>query len=366
VITLPRMLFLGLGALFSAYHIFLGATTLGVPRSPAPASVALGLFALATVLSLWPTKGSVRMPLWLAAFDLAICIALPLLVTSQLDSSVDNGYATWHIGAVGTLMTVLAVRRRRFAAWIGVAFLAVQTAAWGGIGLLASLGVIGSIAWVGIAVVVTRALVKAGRDSRQFAKARREATEWQAAQEAHVIERQFRLRKTQVVATPMLSEIIRTSGRLTPMQRQECRYLEQAIRDEIRGRGLLTDAVREQIMAARRRGVEVNLLDEGGLDDMGEQDLREVLRRLAEAIRDSTADKLIVRTAPRSSRVAVTVVGLSVNGDGNANALGPDSHDDEVDLWLEIPRHPDEAETETEAATEAASGAAARPTATAG
>lgn len=339
MITIPGMLFRGLGALFSAYQIFLGATTLGVPRSPGPAVVALALFGVATALSLWPTSWT-RMPLWLAAFDLAVCIALPLIVTSQLDSSADNGYATWHIGAVGTLMTVLAVRRRQVAAWIGVGFLAVQTIAWAGLAQLASLGVVGSIAWVGVAVVITRALVKAGRDSRQFARAQREATEWQAAQEAHVIERQFRLRKTQIVAAPMLAEIIRTSGRLTPMQKQECRYLEQAIRDEIRGRGLLTDAVREQVMAARRRGVDVNLLDEGGLDDMSVHDLREVLHRLAEAIRDTTADKLIVRTVPHSSRVAVTVVGISVHGDGNANALGPDSHDDEVDLWLEIPRHP--------------------------
>jgi hypothetical protein len=345
------MLFLGLGALFSAYHIFLGATALDVPRSPVPAVVALALFAVATALSLWPTS-SVRMPLWLAAFDLAVCVALPIIVTSQLDSSVDNGYATWHIGAVGTLMTVLAVRRRQAPAWIGVIFLAAQTVVWGNLGLLASLGVVGSIAWVGIAVVITRALVKAGRDSRQFARAQREATEWQAAQEAHVIERQFRLRKTQIVAAPMLAEIIRTSGRLTPMQKQECRYLEQAIRDEIRGRGLLTDAVREQVMAARRRGVDVNLLDEGGLDDLSVHDLRTVLHRLAEAIRDTTADKLIVRTVPHSSRVAVTVVGLSVHGDGNANALGPDSHDDEVDLWLEIPRHPvQEDETAARAAS---------------
>lgn len=337
MITLPRMLFLGLGALFSAYHIFLGASSLGVPDTPGPAIVAMMLYGLATALSLWPTS-PVRMPLWLAAFDLAVCIALPILVTSQLDSAVDNGYATWHIAAVGTLMTVLAVRRQQLAAWIGVAFLAVQTALWGGIGTLASLGVIGSIVWVGVAVVIIRALVKAARDARQFARAEREATEWQAAQEAHVIERQFRLRKTYRVAAPMLAEIIRTRGDLTPMQKQECRYLEQAIRDEIRGRSLLTDDVREQVMAARRRGTVVNLLDEGGLDDLSPEERATVLQRLADAVSGTRADKLIVRTVPHSSRVAVTVVGLSVHGDGNANALGPDSHDDEVDLWLEIPR----------------------------
>ncbi|MCX7520989.1 hypothetical protein OSC27_01720 [Microbacterium sp. STN6] len=342
MITVPRLIFLGLGALFSAYHVFLGISTLGHPATPQPAIAAMVVYALATAVSIWPGS-PVKMPLWLAAFDLAVCVALPLLVTSQLDGGADNGYATWHVAAVGTLMTICAVRRQQLIAWTGVLFLAVQTVVWGGFGALASVGVIGSVAWVGVAVVITRALVKAARDSRQFAKAEREATEWQAAQEAHVIERQFRLRKTYRVAQPMLTEIARTGGNLTPAQRQECRYLEQAIRDEIRGRSLLTDDVREQVMAARRRGTVVSLLDEGGLDDMLEEERLEILGRLADAIRGTRTDRLIVRTVPHSSRVAVTVVGLSVPGDGHANALGPDSHDDEVDLWLEIPRHPSQA-----------------------
>jgi len=63
-----------------------------------------------------------------------------------------------------------------------------------------------------------------------------------------------------------------------------------------------------------------------------------VLHRLAEAIRGTTTDKLIIRTVPRSSETAVTVVGLRMSDDGAANALGAESDDDEVDLWLEIPR----------------------------
>ena len=62
-------------------------------------------------LSLWPAK-RVRMPDWLAAFDLAVSIVLPLLVTSQLDPTRDNGYATWYVAAVGTLMTIAAARRQ--------------------------------------------------------------------------------------------------------------------------------------------------------------------------------------------------------------------------------------------------------------
>ncbi|MFF1878102.1 hypothetical protein [Leifsonia sp. NPDC058230] len=337
MITLPRFLFLGLGALFSAYHLFLGLSSLSIPTVAGPAIVAMILYAIATVISLWPTSPT-KMPLWLAAFDLAVCVAIPILVTSQLDPAKDNGYATWYVAAVGTLMTIVAVRRQQFAAWIGVAYLAAQTIVWAGVPALAGLGVIGSVVWVGVAVVISGSLAKAGRDALQFARAEREATEWQAAQEAHVMERQMRLRQTYRVAAPMLAEIVRRGGDLTEAERRECRYLEGAIRDEIRGRRLLNDDVRRQVMDARRRGVVVSLLDEGGIDDLDERSLGVVLKRLADAIRGTTTDKLIVRTVPRSSKTAVTVVGLRMFDDGNANALGADTEDDEVDLWLEIPR----------------------------
>jgi hypothetical protein len=329
-------MFLGLGALFSAYHLFLALSSLSIPQNAGPTIAAMALYGVATVISLWPTSPT-RMPVWLAAFDLAVCVAVPILVTSQLDPSKDNGYATWYVAAVGTLMTIAAVRRQQLAAWIGVGFLAVQTVVWAGFPALAGLGVIGSVVWVGIAVVISGSLAKAGRDALQFARAEREATEWQAAQEAHVMERQLRLRQTYRVAAPMLAEIVRRGGDLTEAERRECRYLEGAIRDEIRGRKLLNDDVRRQVMDARRRGVVVSLLDEGGIDDLDEPALDVVLGRLADAIRGTTTDKLIVRTVPRSSKTAVTVVGLRMSDD-DANALGSDATDDEVDLWLEIPR----------------------------
>ena len=94
MITLPRFLFLGLGALFSAYHLFLALSSLSTPVNPGPPIAAMILYAVATVISLWPTSPT-KMPLWLAAFDLAVCVAIPFLVTSLIDPENDNGYATW-------------------------------------------------------------------------------------------------------------------------------------------------------------------------------------------------------------------------------------------------------------------------------
>lgn len=336
MISVPRALLLTLAALFSAYHLFLAGYSLRIPVVPAPAITAMVLFAAATALSLWPRPAR-RMPVWLASFNLAVCAALPLLVTSQLDSSGDNGYATWYVAAVGTLMTITATRGQELIAWVGVIFLAVHTELWSGVTTLGSMGVIGSIAWVGIAHVLVRALSKASRDARQFARAEREATEWNAAQDAHVSERQLRLRQTSRMAAPMLGEIVRSGGRLTEEERLECRYLEGAIRDEIRGRQLLNDEVRGEVMSARRRGIVVSMLDEGGIDDLDDAARAEILDRLAEAIRQTTADRLVIRTVPDDPATAVTVVGLSAAA-GIADAPGAESADDEVDLWLEIPR----------------------------
>jgi hypothetical protein len=342
IIGIPRFIIVGIGASFSVYHVILGLITLGIPESPAPVIAAMVLYLGATVLSLL-RFGPPRMPIWMAAFNVAVVITVPLLVTSELDPDREggNGYATWYIAAVGTLMAITSTRRRHLFAWVGIAFLVLQSIVWGGPGTLVELGVIGSVSWVVISHVLSRSIAKATKDARRFAYAEREAADWQAAQEAHVFERQFRLGQTSSMALPMLRRIESMAGDLSESDRQECLYLEGAIRDEIRGRNLLNNAVREQVMLARRRGAIVTLLDEGGMDTVIEPARDRVLTQLAEAMRGSAADKIIVRTANENSDIAITVVGLRSSGADGAESAGmdlDDDEDDEVDLWLEIPR----------------------------
>lgn len=341
IIGVPRFIIVGIGALFSIYHVLLGTLTLGIPASAAPVIAAMAIYLLATGISL-VRRGPVRMPMWMAAFNVAIVVTIPLLVTNELDPARagGNGYATWYVAAVGTLMTITSTRRRHVFAWVGIAFLVVQTVVWSGLPALIELGVVGSVSWVVISQVLSRSIAKATKDARRFAYAEREAADWQAAQEAHVFERQFRLGQTSSMALPILRRIERSAGELTEAERQECLYLEGAIRDEIRGRKLLNDAVREQVMIARRRGAIVTLLDEGGMDGLSEPTRERVLDQLAEAMHGSEADKFIVRTASTSSGTALTVVGLRSPADDGSSILSDlgDDEDDEIDLWLEIPK----------------------------
>ena len=344
-IGVPRYLIVGMAGLFSAYHLVLASYTINIPNHPQPVFVAMGLYAVATIISLLPW-GPVRMPIWMAAFNFAKVIAITLLVASELDYSRPGGtgYASWYVAASGTLLTITSTRGRHTFAWLGIGFLVVHTVV--GVGAVGpagifSLGIVGSASWVAVSHVLSTALAKASKDAQRFALAEREATDWQAAQEAHVHERQFRLGQTSAMALTMLRQIQDSGGKLTDAQREECAYLESAIRDEIRGRKLLNDAVRDEVMSARRRGATVNLLDEGGLDDLSDDELERVLNRLALAIHETNADKIIARTVPEGSDVAVTVVGLRSVADRESVALGQDSlEDDEVDLWLEIPRVP--------------------------
>jgi hypothetical protein len=336
----PRWIIVGLAAIFSAYLIVLGVYAIDVPKTPYPTIVSMVLFAAVVTLTLLPF-GPSQIPIWLALFAVSSELAIALSVSSQIDlhSKQATGYATWYIAGVGVISTIICTRGRPALAWIGILLLAVQTVLWAGPSGLINLGVVGSASWVTVAAVIRSALTRAARDARRFTQAEREATDWHAAQEAHVMERQFRLGQTSEMAARMLQTIQERGGNLTPMEREESLNIEGAIRDEIRGRKLLNDAVRDEVMDARRRGTTITLLDEGGIDDLDDAALDRVLNQLAAAIRGTRADRVIARTVPEGSDVAVTVVGLN-SPDEHARALGLDSGDDDEDvaLWLEIPR----------------------------
>ncbi|RFA22614.1 hypothetical protein [Subtercola boreus] len=337
MIAPTRAIVLALAGLFSAYHLVLAVYSIGTPSSPWPVFAAMILYAVVSVMSLWP-RSPLTMPVWLAALNVAVSIVMSILVFSQLDGRIANGYATWSVAAVGTLMTITAVRHRAVFAWLGVIGLAVCVVVWANPLALTTTGVIGSAVWVAVAHALSRALAQASRDTQLFARAELDAAAWRATQEAQLTEGRYRLDNMNRVAGPMLHRIVDLGGDISAEEREECLHLEGAIRDEIRGRYLLNEDVRTEVLAARRRGIEVTLLDDGGLDDLSERARDRIQSRIARTISRSRSDRLIVRTGVDSSTAAVTVVGLKVGDDPGASVLGAGGDDDEVAEWLEIPK----------------------------
>lgn len=339
MITYPRPLLYALAAGFSLYHVVLAFFSFRTTTANAADFVAIALYVAATVVALWPGT-AIRMSPVLALSMTAVSIALPLLVAPSLDPEASNGYSTWYVAAVGTLMTVVCARRRPVAAWAGMAFLTVHTTVWAGPVALATLGVVGGLAWVGIAQLLIIELGRASSEARVLEAAERAAASWRAAEEAHLNEREVRLEQTRAIASDMLRRIAAADSELSDGERLECRLLEASVRDEIRGRRLLDDEVRRLVLDARRRGVTVAVLDDGGLDHSSEEESGRVLRELARALRGirEGVDRVVIRTASQDSPSAVTVVGLRTAGDGSAGALGSDDAGDEVDAWVEIRR----------------------------
>ena len=98
---------------------------------------------------------------------------------------------------------------------------------------------------------------------------------------------------------------------------------EAALRDEIRGRELINSKVREAVLQARHRGVEVVLLDEGGLDGV-DPDLHQRLQAdIANAIDGIQRGKVTVRSV-KGEAWLVTIVAT-------------DNPNDPPSLWLRLP-----------------------------
>jgi hypothetical protein len=334
VILVPRWFSFGIASAVAAYTAAFAIITIATGRAPLSQLVALGFFGVAFGLCIVRT-GRASLPVTIIVTGLGL--VLPVLGSVGLDPARDSySSGAWYLSGVGCLVVVLLWRHRSVAAWILLGGLVLHTYAWGGLDALNSVGVIAAVLLISVIAAGGRAVARTEHHLSSFSDAEREALEWQAAQNAYHAERQGRLLTTARLSSAMLHRIAEATDGLTAADRAECRVLEQTIRDEIRGRRLLNDAVREQVMAHRRRGAVVQVNDDGGIDDLAPEELEPMLARIAEAITDLRSDRIIIRTAPRDSDKAVSVVAMSV--DPLAAALGVDDGDEQVDLWLELDR----------------------------
>jgi hypothetical protein len=344
-----RNVLIGLALAFTAYLAARGLWWTAPVAQPLVVITALGLYLVTTWLCLFwepsppaPATGedlspaAPRGPSTLPAPAAVLALACAFLVPSAIAVGVGADsrtapFATWYLGGIGALMTIVMVRRRPWTAWSGIAALSVAAMVWMGPASAIALGMIGSVVWVASAQLLLLSMDRAARDTGRLTQLQRAASAWQASQVGRQRERRLQVQQALAVAGPVLARTVSTGGELTAADRLEARLAEGRLRDEMRAPRLLDDAVRAELERARRRGGTVTVLDEGGLDGLDEESLAEIRAQLAETLRSARSDRLYIRTSPHET-VAVTVVGRS------ASAAGL-SDEDAVDLWREIP-HP--------------------------
>ncbi|WP_345481506.1 hypothetical protein [Amnibacterium soli] len=311
------------------------ATTAVAEQMTATAWVAVGLLVFAELACL--VVADRRLGPGLTAVVTGIGVLLPVLGSAgRAPEPTSYGSGVWYVAGALALILLLLWGNRAAAGWVIVGVLVVHTFLWGGVGALASLSVLAMVILLGAVTAARAAIINAEAALDRVSATEREAIAWRTLQDAYHQERQMRLAATAETTGVMLQRIVDAGGRLTALERQECRLLEQTVRDEIRGRRLLTPAIRDQILAHRRRGAVVQVNDDGGLDHEEPAVIDEMLRTVADALNGLTSDRIIIRTLPADSPDAISVVATTI--DPVAAALGLDSDDDLVDLWLELPR----------------------------
>ncbi|MDW4573388.1 hypothetical protein R8Z57_11460 [Microbacterium sp. M3] len=307
-----------------------------VPSAAVDADAASASASGATSARLPDLVERVRSPHRLPPVAQILALACAVIVPSAISLAAGEAsrlasFATWYLGGIGALMTIVMVRRRPWTAWTGIVLLAIASMVWMGPLNALALGLVGSIVWVTCAQLLVFSMDRAARDTSRLTRLQRAATAWQTSQVVRQRERRVQVQKALAVAGPVLTRTVAQGGALTDADRLEARIAEGRLRDEMRGPRLLDDDVRAELERARRRGANVTVLDEGGLDDVDEQTLSIIRGQLAETLRSASSDRLYIRTSP-DERVAVTVVGRSPS-------VGGPSDEDAVDLWREIP-HP--------------------------
>lgn len=308
MISLPRVALSVIAFLFGTYHGVLGLINISAYSNQQLAllSVYLYLLAIGSVVFVGQTMA---IPLWLGYLSLLVTIFVTITMVQLIDFSRDLGYEAWYVGGLGTLLAIMAIRRQRILAISGMSVVTLVTVFWGGFDKFFSIGLIGSWLWVLVAYGSSRAIESSGRAAERYFNSAVESTRLGEIAKLSKAQRKTRIDSTLRVAGPLLEKISRKSGAISESDKTEAKLLEAQLRDEIRGRALIDPGLFTLIRKLRLRGVEVQLLDDGGLEGLDEQERNRIIERISLEISKVKSGKLIIRAVSGESW-RVTIVAL--------------------------------------------------------
>lgn len=277
--------------------------------------IVLALWSLDEVRHAWPTLVAIvvfvglgvafsldaaePMSVWCATLAALAWPAVAALVSWQL--TVAGGHSQWFFGAGTVSLFYVSMRGRLGIAWVGFILLSGVILAWGlttHTGLGVALSLIGK--QLPIMIVGTLFAVGMRRTAASIERLTTEAStraSAEAADLATTAERNERLVGLDAVATPLLSRIV-GGDPLTPEDRLEFSIAEAELRDSLRARALSVPVVVAAARKARRRGVDVVLLDDSDPAEIRRADLDAVIARVSEALSTSEDGRIVARLLP--------------------------------------------------------------------
>ena len=297
IIRVSRLGLSAVGILFGLFQGVLGFASFGLYSDPDGPTAALIVYFVALVAAVASHRG-VQLPSWQAALATFAACILPILTNPAIVNRVYDTYATWYIGGVGVLLTVVVVRRNYLLAWFGAAIVTIEVVVWAqDFNVIWQSGLLGGMLVLMLAgQAVSLGVERSARAAKALAdQAALEKSESQGIT-ARRAERQTRLQAAFTSSKDLLELIVRSDGKLTSEYKTQAALAEVALRDEIRGRDLMSPELREAVQQARLRGVEVILLDEGGLYGQDQDRVDRILKDVASAVDGVQQGKVTVRS----------------------------------------------------------------------
>lgn len=306
MIRVPRWLVSTLGALFSVFHAVLGYAALSEYENPIQGALAVTLYLFAVFATAVFYRG-LKLPISQALMNLAISIFVPYLTNLNLNPTQLSTHSTWYVIGVATLLAGTAVRQQVVIAWIGIFILVFQQIIWAGFLVGWQTGLAGALMLVFAGHAISKGIENAAKEALRYTEQTLASETQLVVSKVSAAERRSRLDFALAGALPMLRTIESKNGQLTNAERKEARLLEAALRDEIRGRELMNDEVRSAARAARVRGIEIVILDEGGVDHLSSAEKSEILSKVCGAINGVEQGRVTLR-APVGETWRVTLV----------------------------------------------------------
>jgi hypothetical protein len=246
-----------------------------------------------------------KMPALLAWVNLLVVVIVPQLIHEAIYAATVDSQSSWYVSGLGALMAVTAIRGQQAVSWIGAAVLSLEVLVTGGTGALFNSGLAGAMSLVVAANVLSYALSGIERETRTYLDKAIEIEASAAIESATRLERSRRLNETLRVSYPLLQKV--ASGQLDEESKKEAKLLEAQLRDSIRGRELIDSKLQEAIRSARVRGVEVVVLDEGGMESLAENSKSEIRQKFATELDQVSSGRVTIR-APRGGKTHATFV----------------------------------------------------------
>lgn len=286
--------------------VIMALTSLDDVLSPLPTIHGLVIFLGVAVL-LTVDRGP-RLSLGVAIAVAVAWVVVALLISWQLTEP--GGHAQWYYGAATVSLFYMGLRGRQLSAWLGYATISAVVAAAAvtqGFGPLTAALIIGKQ----LPIMLVSSLVSFGlaRTTATIARLSTETAERAAAEAAHTAtsaERNARLTELDEIATPLLQRLLSVDPP-TDAERVEFAVAEAQLRDGLRARSLSTPEVAEAAKRARRRGIEVVLLDDRSPASLDPKTLSSVHERVIDALDTALDGRVVARLLPEG-RVEVATI----------------------------------------------------------